>query len=83
MTWNQYEKLREQILEELSTQREMEEENTYVNTILETILEDAEVKYPPQMVENEIDGEVRGIRIQIKSPGNGFGDVSQNPGPGR
>ena len=63
------EELREQILEELSAQREMEEENTYVNTILETILEDAEVKYPPQMVENEIEGEVRELESRLKTQG--------------
>ena len=61
--------LREQILEELSAQRAMEEENTYVNSILEKILEDAEVKFPPQMVENEIDGEVQELESRLQSQG--------------
>ncbi len=61
--------LREEILEELSAQQEMEEENTYVNSILEAILEDAEVKFPPQMVENEIEGEVQELEARIKSQG--------------
>lgn len=61
--------LREQILEELSAQKAMEEENTYVNSILEKILEDAEVKFPPQMVENEIDGEVQELESRLKAQG--------------
>jgi len=61
--------LRNQILEELSAQQEMEEENTYVNSILEKILEDAEVKFPPQMLENEIEGEVRELESRLKSQG--------------
>ena len=61
--------LKGQILEELSTQKEIEEENTYINQILETILEDAEVKFPPQMVENEIEGEVRELEARLKAQG--------------
>ena len=61
--------LREQILEELTAQQAMEEENTYVNSILEKILEDAEVKFPPQMIENEIEGEVQELESRLKSQG--------------
>lgn len=61
--------LREQIMEELSAQKVMEEENTFVNSILEKILEDAEVKFPPQMVDNEIDGEVQELETRLKSQG--------------
>jgi trigger factor len=61
--------LREQILEELTAQQAMEEENTYVNSILEKILEDAEVKFPPQMVDNEIDGEIQELESRLKSQG--------------
>ena len=61
--------LREQILEELTAQQAMEEENTYVNSILEKILEDAEVKFPPQMVDNEIQGEVQELESRLKSQG--------------
>jgi len=61
--------LKEQIQEELSTQREMEEENTYINQILEAVLEEAEVKFPPQMLENEIEGEVRELETRLKSQG--------------
>jgi len=61
--------LREQIMEELSAQKAMEEENTYVNSILEKILEDTEVKYPPQMVENEIEGEVQELESRLKAQG--------------
>ena len=61
--------LREQILEELSAQQEIEDENTYVNSILDKILEDAEVKFPPQMVDNEIEGEVRELESRLKAQG--------------
>jgi len=61
--------LREQILEELTAQQAMEEENTYVNSILEKILEDTEVKFPPQMVDNEIEGEVQELESRLKSQG--------------
>ena len=61
--------LREQILEELTAQQAMEEENTYVNSILEKILEDAEVKFPPQMVDNEIEGEMQELESRLKSQG--------------
>jgi trigger factor len=61
--------LKDQILEELSSQKEMEDENTYINQILEAIVEDAEVKYPPQMIENEVEGEVRELESRLKSQG--------------
>jgi len=61
--------LTDQIREELSTQRALEEKNTYINRILETILENAEIKFPPQMLENEIEGEIRELEMQLKSQG--------------
>lgn len=61
--------LRDQILEDLSAQRTVEDENTYINSILDAILEDAEVKYPPQMVEGEIDGEIKELELQLNSQG--------------
>jgi trigger factor len=61
--------LREQIKEDLSDQRAMEDENTYINSILDAILEDAEVKFPPQMIESEIDGEIRELELQLNSQG--------------
>lgn len=61
--------LKDQIQEELSTQREVEEENTYINQILEAVLEGADVKFPPQMLESEIEGEVRELEARLKSQG--------------
>jgi len=61
--------LKDQIQEELNTQREVEEENTYINQILEAVLEDAEVKFPPQMLDSEIEGEVRELEARLKSQG--------------
>lgn len=61
--------LKDQIQEDLAAQRKLEDENTFVNSILEKILEDAEVKYPPQMLENEIEGEVRELESRLKMQG--------------
>ena len=61
--------LRDQIREDLSAQHTVEDENTYINSILDAILEDAEVKYPPQMVEGEIDGEIKELEMQLNSQG--------------
>ncbi len=63
------EELNEEILGELSAQKEMEDENTYVNKILDAILDDSEVKYPPQMLENEIEGEVRELESRLRAQG--------------
>jgi trigger factor len=61
--------LKDQIQEELAIQKENEEENTFINQILDQILEDAEVKYPPQMLENEIEGEVKELEARLNSQG--------------
>jgi len=61
--------LREKILEDLSDQQEAEDENAYVNSILDKILEDSEVKFPPQMLDNEIEGEVRELESRLKTQG--------------
>ncbi len=61
--------LREKILEDLSAQQEAEDENAYVNSILDKILEDSEVKFPPQMLDNEIEGEVRELESRLKTQG--------------
>jgi trigger factor len=61
--------LRDEILSELQTQREAEDENAYISSILDRILEDAEVKYPPQMVENEIEGEIKEMESQLSAQG--------------
>ena len=61
--------LKDQIQEDLTTQRKLDDENTFVNSILEKILEEAEVKYPPQMLENEIEGEVRELESRLKMQG--------------
>lgn len=63
------EDLKDQIMEELSAQQAMEDENAYINTILDKILEEAEVKYPPQMVDGEIDGEIKELEYQLNSQG--------------
>jgi trigger factor len=66
---NTVSELKEQIQEQLGDQRKLEDENSYVNNILDKILEDAEVKFPPQMLENEIDGEIRELESRLKMQG--------------
>lgn len=61
--------LRAEIRDELTAHKEQEEENTYINQILEAILVDADVKFPPQMVENEVEGEIRELEGRLKSQG--------------
>jgi trigger factor len=61
--------LEEQILEELTAQKELEEDNTFINQILDKILDDAEIKYPPQMVDSEIEGEIRELESRLNSQG--------------
>lgn len=61
--------LREQILEELTAQKAMEDENAFINTILDEVMADAEVKYPPQMLEGEIDGEIKELELQLNNQG--------------
>jgi trigger factor len=61
--------LKEKILEELSSQNEIEQENSYINQILEAILAESEVKFPPQMIENEIEGEIKELEARLNSQG--------------
>ncbi len=63
------EELREQIQKELVDQREADDENAYISRILEAIIEDAEIKYPPQMLENEIEGEIKELEAQLNAQG--------------
>jgi trigger factor len=61
--------LRENIQEELTKQQELEDENRYINQILEAIVQDAEIKFPPQMLENEVEGEIQELEDRLKSQG--------------
>jgi trigger factor len=61
--------LQQQIREELFSQRALEDENTYITAILDAILEDAEIKFPPQMVEGEIEGEINELELQLQRQG--------------
>jgi trigger factor len=63
------EELKEQIQEELAAQRKVEEENEYINQILEKIVEESQVKYPPQMLENEVEGEIQELESRLEAQG--------------
>lgn len=63
------EEFKEQIRDELSQQAEQEGENQYFNQIFEEIMDVSTLKYPPQMVENEIDSEIEEIRHRLQSQG--------------
>jgi trigger factor len=63
------EDLRQAIREELVEQHAAEDENAYISRILDAILEEAEIKYPPQMLENEIEGEIKELESQLNAQG--------------
>ena len=63
------EDLRQAIREELVEQHGAEDENAYISRILDAILEEAEIKYPPQMLENEIEGEIKELESQLNAQG--------------
>lgn len=63
------EDLRAEIQAELEEQTLQEGENAYLNQIFEAILEDGEVKFPPQMLENEVEGELQELRRRLQAQG--------------
>lgn len=63
------EAFKDQIREELINQSRQEDENSYLNAIFEEIIEDSEIKYPPQMLENEIEGEIQEISQRLQAQG--------------
>jgi trigger factor len=60
---------KDQIRDQLVQQSEQQDEHAYFDQIFEELLDDATVKYPPQMVENEIDSEVQQISRRLESQG--------------
>ena len=63
------EKLKEQIKESISAQKEMEAENAYIDTILEEVGKNVEVDIPEEMVEEEIDRLMTRFEEQMKMQG--------------
>lgn len=61
--------LKDQIRRELVQQSEQEDENSYLNAIFEEIMAGSEIKFPPQMLENEIEGEIQEISQRLESQG--------------
>ena len=53
----------------ISAQSAQEDENTYLNAIFDEILKDATVKYPPQMLENEVEGQIQEIENRLQAQG--------------
>jgi len=61
--------LEEEIRTDLIAQNNQEVENDYLNQIFDRILEDSEVKYPPQMVEKEVEGELQELSQRLQAQG--------------
>ncbi|MDZ7844525.1 MAG: trigger factor [Anaerolineales bacterium] len=63
----------EQLLEEIRTDLEakslQDDNNEYLNQIFDEILNDATVKFPPQMLENEVNGEIQELGQRLQSQG--------------
>jgi trigger factor len=63
------EEFMEQLEEDLIEQKEREDQDEYLNQIFEKILEDTEVKFPPQMLENEVEGEINELASRLEAQG--------------
>jgi trigger factor len=61
--------LEEEIRADLIAQNNQEVENEYLNQIFDRILEDSEVKYPPQMVDKEVEGELQELSQRLQAQG--------------
>jgi len=59
----------EQLKADLSEQKEREDQDDYLNQIFEKILEDTEVKFPPQMLDNEVEGEINELASRLEAQG--------------
>ncbi len=59
----------DQLKEDLAEQKEREDQDEYLTQIFEKILEDTEVKFPPQMLENEVEGEINELTSRLESQG--------------
>ena len=66
------EELEKEIQTDLIAQNNREVENQYLNQIFDRILEDATVKYPPQMVDKEVDGEIQELGQRLQAQGMGL-----------
>lgn len=63
------EEFKNQIHDQLIQQSEQQDEHAYFDQIFEDLLQDATVKYPPEMVENEIESEIQQISRRLESQG--------------
>lgn len=63
----------DQLLDEIRSDLEakslQDDKNEYLNQIFEEILKDSTVKFPPQMLENEVNGEIQELRHRLQSQG--------------
>ncbi|MBN2502339.1 MAG: trigger factor [Anaerolineales bacterium] len=63
------EALRQQIEENLKAQYQEDSESEYNASIIDKMLEDAEIKYPPQMLDHEIDHALQDFARNLSSQG--------------
>lgn len=61
-----YDKLREEIFESITNHNIEQYNNDYDESILEELISNSEIKYPPQMVESQIDNLVDNLEYNLK-----------------
>ena len=61
--------LRAEIQKSLIEQNESEQQTAYDEKIMEHLLEDCKIKYPPQMLEDEIDSFIHDLEHQVANQG--------------
>jgi len=59
------EKLKNSIQDQLKTSGKEEFDNKYFDEVLEKIIQGAEIKYPPQMLDNEITDVLRNFEVEL------------------
>ena len=67
-----FDKLRENIKNNLIAQADQEYLRGYDQSILDTIIADADIKYPPQMLEREIEDYKKGLERSLSQQGLNF-----------
>lgn len=63
------EEFKTQIRQDLENRQNIEEEEQYLNQIFEEIMDISDVKYPSQMMEDEIEGEIKEIEARLQNQG--------------
>lgn len=73
--FGEYENLtafREEVRKNLEAQAQQRYDDTYNDSIIESLIEQAEIKYPPQMLESELDDIIYNFKRRMEQSGTDF-----------